>query len=105
MKKVNKNVKYCPECGTPNEIKSKYCIKCGHDFYEHKKKRLKLSQILLIIIILLILWIITRLVLNKPIIPELLQGVFGKNNLSNLTIFQNLTKNNSLNVKFMNFSR
>jgi predicted nucleic acid-binding Zn ribbon protein len=105
MKKVDKNIKYCPRCGTPNDIKNRYCIKCGYDFYENQKKKLKLKQILLIILVLFVMWVFVRLITNKPIIPEILQSLFPKLNSSNLTIFQNLSKNKSLNMKFLNLSR
>jgi len=105
MKKVDKHTKYCPRCGTPNDIKNRYCIKCGYDFYVNKKKKLKLKQVLLIILSLLLMWIITRILVNKPIIPEILQSLFPKLNSPNLTVFQNLTKNKSLNMKFLNLSR
>ena len=31
-KVTDKQLKYCPECGTPTKIQAKFCSKCGHKF-------------------------------------------------------------------------
>jgi predicted nucleic acid-binding Zn ribbon protein len=61
------NVKFCPRCGTPNNIGDAYCIKCGYSF---KRRKTSGSKTFLIVIILLIIaWIALRIFLKKPIIP------------------------------------
>ncbi|VVB83433.1 Uncharacterised protein [uncultured archaeon] len=60
--------KFCPRCGTQNNVGDAYCIKCGYGFKGRKKKS-SLKSILILIIILAAGWIILRTFLKKPIIP------------------------------------
>ena len=30
----HKTQKFCPECGTPNDVLNKFCIACGYNFDE-----------------------------------------------------------------------
>jgi predicted nucleic acid-binding Zn ribbon protein len=102
-KKINKNIKYCPQCGTPNEVQNRYCIRCGYEFYK-KKNKLGLKQILIIIITLTILWCAVRIILNKPIIPDLLKELLNIKEFPKLNILENTSKNNTFKINLVNFS-
>ena len=71
-----KKRKFCPKCGAELKLEDKYCTACSYSF-EKRKKKFKFKNILIIIIILIILWIVIRLVLNKPLIPFSLTNIFG----------------------------
>jgi len=30
-------IKYCPQCGTPNQNDAKFCIKCGYQFPQEEQ--------------------------------------------------------------------
>jgi uncharacterized membrane protein YvbJ len=61
------NKKFCPKCGTTNEIDDAYCIKCGYNF--KKRNKSKINPIIIILIILIVAWIFWRTFSNKSLIP------------------------------------
>ncbi len=65
---IKKKKKFCPKCGAGLNEKDKYCINCGYNF--KKRKKIKISKILIYIIIIIILWTVIRLSLGKEIIPQ-----------------------------------
>ena len=67
MKKVG--VKYCPRCGTPNNLNDAYCIKCGYAFRHAKKSNFG-------VILLIIGWTAYRTFTGQPIIPEGITNLF-----------------------------
>jgi ribosomal protein L40E len=67
---MKKRVKFCPRCGAQLNIIDAYCIRCGYNFIGRRGKKLNIGQILIAFIALAAIWIIIRLVLNRPIIPQ-----------------------------------
>jgi predicted nucleic acid-binding Zn ribbon protein len=65
---MKNKVKFCPRCGTPNNIADAYCIKCGYNFKKRRKKS-SFMQLLIIILIMAAVWAGLRVFLGKPIIP------------------------------------
>jgi predicted nucleic acid-binding Zn ribbon protein len=65
---MKKDVKFCPRCGTPNNLADAYCIKCGYSFRKRGKK-VGLIQILVVILLVIAGWVGLRIFLKKPIIP------------------------------------
>ena len=65
---MKNKVKFCPRCGTPNNLVDAYCIKCGYNFKKRRKKS-SFAQLLVIILIMLAAWAGLRIYLGKPIIP------------------------------------
>ena len=86
-KRVDKTKKFCPTCGTQNNIQDAFCIKCGYSFFK-KKKKIDLKSLVIVLIVLAALWIALRLSLNRPIIPTGLFDLFGKS----LNPAQNITR-------------
>jgi predicted nucleic acid-binding Zn ribbon protein len=65
---MKNKVKFCPRCGTPNNLVDAYCIKCGYNFKKRRKKS-GFMQILVVILLIAAAWVGLRLFLKKPIIP------------------------------------
>jgi hypothetical protein len=65
---MQKNVKFCPRCGTPNSLVDSYCIKCGYSFRKRGKK-IGFMQIFIVILLVIAGWVGLRMFLKKPIIP------------------------------------
>lgn len=76
--------KFCPRCGTPNDLNATFCIKCRYQFKQTKKTS-RVKMILLAIILLLLGWVIYRTFTNQPIIPEIISNI-------SKTLAQNKTK-------------
>ncbi len=79
---MKKHKKFCPKCGTPNDVSDLYCVHCGYSF-KRKKEGLNLKSIIFVIILLLAAWAVIRILLKKPIIPQELIGWFDT--LKNMT--------------------
>jgi uncharacterized paraquat-inducible protein A len=69
------NKKFCPRCGTPNEIRDAYCIRCGFAFKARARKS-GLNPIITIIILLIIAWVFYRTVTKQDLIPSELTSFF-----------------------------
>ena len=81
-KKIDKTKKFCPACGTQNNIKDAFCIKCGYGFFKKKKKG-NIKSLILVLIVIAIIWVALRLYLKRSIIPEGFSDLLGKSlNLS-----------------------
>jgi len=65
---MKKKVKFCPRCGTSNNLQDGYCIKCGYSFKQRGKKS-NPAQIFVVLLVLVGLWCAIRIFLKKPIIP------------------------------------
>jgi len=77
------NRKFCPRCGTANNISDRFCVRCRYDFRRGGRK--SGSRTLLILIILLLIgWVVYRIYTGKPIIPAGLLN-FAKNMSSNMS--------------------
>jgi hypothetical protein len=80
---MRSKVKFCPRCGTPNNLVDAYCIKCGYSFRRRRRKS-GFGRILILILIIIAAWVGLRLFLGKPIIPtEFIEII--KNMTSNKT--------------------
>jgi ribosomal protein L40E len=64
-----KNKKFCPRCGTQNNIRDAYCIKCGYSF-RRKREKTSLKTILIVLLVIIGGWIALRIYLKQPIIPQ-----------------------------------
>ena len=77
------NRKFCPRCGTANNISDRFCMRCGYDFRRGARKGGS-KTILILLVVLLIGWVVYRISTGKPVIPtELLNLV--KNMSSNMS--------------------
>jgi len=87
VKGVDKAKKFCPTCGTQNNAQDAFCIKCGYGFFK-KKKNIDFKSLIIVLIVLAVLWIVLRLSLGRPIIPEGLLDLFGKS----MNLSKNITR-------------
>ncbi len=62
--------KYCPKCGKATDINDDYCTRCGYSFRGKQHKKIGLKKILLGALVVLAIWIVLRIVLKKPVVPD-----------------------------------
>ena len=80
MQRGNNGKKYCPRCGTQNNISDAYCIKCGFAFVS-RRKRSGFGVFLTILILAIVAWFFYRTLMKQPLIPEEMSSI-----LKNLTL-------------------
>lgn len=68
-KKIKKGEGFCPKCGSVIDLRNDvFCMSCGYRFRKQKKKK---ARWWLVILLIIIIYIIIRLIMKKPIIPDL----------------------------------
>lgn len=71
-RKIGKETKFCPRCGSVLKATDAYCIRCGYSFVSRvKKNKANWMRLILILIILAAAYLgIRKFVLHKPILPD-----------------------------------
>lgn len=64
-------IKYCPKCGAQIPITDNYCTSCGYSFAQPPKKGKRFRWTIIIIVILIIAYVLIRIIMKKPIMPDI----------------------------------